>query len=539
MRNQRGRLWLGIGAGVVVLAIAAALIVEWELHQLQPRMRRKVVETLSARFHRPVELDRLTLSMEKDVVVTGAGLRILGLAGEAEQNAEATPAPIITVRSFEFRTGWRELLLPTTRVLDVKVDGLELRVPPKQQRGAMQGALEKQRQPALGLAIDRIECTNAKLVLETNVPEKRPLEFDIGRLVLTDVGPDKALGYEAMLRNPKPVGDVSATGSFGPWHGDDPRDTPLAGSYAFTHADLSSLRGVAGILASTGHFSGTLGMIAVNGAADVPDFRLDVSDHPVPLRADFDVMVDGTTGDTRLEKVNARVLGSVLLIHGAVLRTAKIPGHTTDLHVTMDHGRVQDILTLALKANPPLLRGAMTLREHIVIPPGTSSVTRKLRLDGTFRISNASFNNQQMQDKMNAMSMRAQGKPHMANAQDAQSVGATLDGSFSQDNAVVRVSQLDYRMPGAEMKLDGEVHLVGSTFEFRGVVRTQATASQMTTGWKSLLLSPFDKLLKKNGAGLELPVQVNGVGSTYDLRLNFPHDTRGPGVPPPVIPPVR
>jgi hypothetical protein len=66
-------------------------------------------------------------------------------------------------------------------------------------------------------------------------------------------------------------------------------------------------------------------------------------------------------------------------------------------------------------------------------------------------------------------------------------------------------------------------------------VRTQATASQMTTGWKSLLLTPFDKLLKKNGAGLELPIKVSGTRSTYDLGLDFPHDTKMPGAPPPAV----
>ena len=67
-----------------------------------------------------------------------------------------------------------------------------------------------------------------------------------------------------------------------------------------------------------------------------------------------------------------------------------------------------------------------------------------------------------------------------------------------------------------------------STFEFHGKVRTEATASQMTTGSKSLLLTPFDGLLKKNGAGLELPIKVTGTRSMYDLRLDFPHDMRTP-----------
>jgi hypothetical protein len=98
---------------------------------------------------------------------------------------------------------------------------------------------------------------------------------------------------------------------------------------------------------------------------------------------------------------------------------------------------------------------------------------------------------------------------------------------------VLTVPQLNLTLPGAQMMMNGQIQLVGSTFEFHGKVRTQATASQMTTGWKSLLLSPFDKLLKKNGAGLELPIKVTGTRSTYDLRLDFPHDTKMPAPPVP------
>ena len=77
------------GAVFVVLAIVGAVGVEWGLRQLQPLLRKKVVETLSARFHSPVELDRLELSMGRGCVVTGGGLRILYLAGPTKPDAEA------------------------------------------------------------------------------------------------------------------------------------------------------------------------------------------------------------------------------------------------------------------------------------------------------------------------------------------------------------------------------------------------------------------------------------------------------------------
>jgi hypothetical protein len=524
------RRWFAWTVAVIVgVAMVAVFGVAWGMRQIEPMLRRKVVETLSARFHSPVELDRLSLSMSRGVMVTGGGLRILYLAGPTKPDARPNAPPMLTVDSFEFVTGWRELLRPTTRVVSVKVRGLQVRIPPKEERGvAMPDDPKRRGQPKLGIAVDTIECTDAKVVIATSKPEKKPLEFAISRLVLKDVGAMQPFRYEAVLMNPKPVGQVRSTGHFGPWQDDNPRDTPLDGSYEFTHADLSSIHGIGGILSSTGRFGGTLGSIAVEGVTETPDFRLDVSDHALALDTEFRAVVDGTTGDTRLEAVKARVGRSELTAAGAVTRSEKVPGHTTDLHVVMEKGRIEDMLVLGLKANPTLMRGALALKAHILIPAGPVSVSRKMRLEGTFAIHGAEFNDAQMQQKVDAMSMRAQGKPKLANARDAEVVASSLSGRFSQADGVVEVSELNYEMPGAQAQMDGRVELAESTFEFHGKVRTQATASQMTTGWKSLVLSPFDGLLKKNGAGVELPVKVTGTRSTYDLRLDFPHETRAP-----------
>src|SRR6266851_302434 len=528
------RRWLAWTAAVIVgVAIMAVFGLEWGMRQIEPMLRRKVVETLSARFHSPVELDRLSLSMSKGVMVTGGGLRILSLAGPtklgAQPDARPNAPPMLTVESFEFSTGWRELLRPMTRVVSVKVRGLQVNIPPKEERGvAMRDDPKRRGQPRLGIAVDTIECTDAKVVIETSAPGKKPLEFAISRLVLTDVGAMQPLNYEVVLVNPRPVGRVRSAGHFGPWQDDNPRDTPLDGSYEFTHADLSSIHGISGILSSTGRFGGTLKKIAVEGVTETPDFRLDVSDHAMALHTEFHAVVDGMTGDTWLNAVRARVGRSELTAAGAVMRSERTPGHSTDLHVVMEKGRIEDMLALGLKANPTLMRGALALKTHILIPPGPVSVSRKMRLEGTFAIHGAEFNDAQMQQKVDALSMRAQGKPEQANARDAEVVGSSLTGRFSQADGVVEVSELHYEMPGAQVQMEGRVELVASTFEFHGKVRTEATASQMTTGWKSLLLSPFDKLLKKNGAGLELPIKVTGTRSMYDLRLDFPHDTRAP-----------
>jgi hypothetical protein len=529
-----------VGAGFVMTAILGAIAVVWGLRQIQPMMRKRVVETLSARFHSPVELDRLELSAQRGLIVTGGGLRILYLAGPTETDVRPHAPPMLSVESFEFRTGWRELLQPTTRLVTVKVRGLQVDIPPKRSGPTAPDDPKRRGQSKLGFVVDRIECTDAKLTLETNKPGKKPLVFEVSSLTLTDVGAKKPFHYTAVVVNPKPVGQVQSTGDFGPWQDDHPRDTPLSGSYQFTHADLSSIRGLGGTLSSTGHFSGTLGNITADGVTDTPDFRLDISDHPVPLHTEFHAVVDGTTGDTTLDSVKVELGRSVLTARGSVTRAVGVNGHTTELNVAMDKGRVEDMLTVGLKANPPLLRGALAMKVHFVDPAGPASVSQKMRMEGTFAITGAMLNNPKMQQQLDSLSERAQGKPKLANSQDAEVVGSSLSGSFSVSDATLRLPQFQYLIPGAQLQMSGQFELPTSSFEFHGVVRTQATASQMTTGWKSLLLTPFDKVLKKNGAGLELPIKVTGTRSTYDLRLDFPHSTKGPAtLPPPARTPAR
>jgi hypothetical protein len=84
-------------------------------------------------------------------------------------------------------------------------------------------------------------------------------------------------------------------------------------------------------------------------------------------------------------------------------------------------------------------------------------------------------------------------------------------------NATLLIPSLDYQLPGASVQLDGAYLLDTTAFDFLGHVRTAATASQMVTGWKSLLLKPFDSLLKKNGAGTELPLTITGSHGNYTL----------------------
>jgi hypothetical protein len=540
-------IWLS-RLGAVTLVIVAVLFAagEYVAHRAEPMLRQRVIANLQERFHSPVELDALHVSLLHGLQVSGSGLRIMEIAGPAQPDARpARSSPMLSVNSFEFRTGLRQLFEPTMRIVNVYVQGLEIHIPPKQDRGPLLSDDPKRRgQPRIGLLLDKIVCADAKIVIETSNPGKPPLVFAIRNLTLTDVGLKQPLLFDATLVNPKPVGDIHSTGHFGPWQDDNPRDSPIGGHYSFTNADLGTIKGIAGTLSSTGEYSGTLGEIGVVGSTDTPDFALDVSEHPVALHTDFNATVDGTSGDTRLNSVHATLLHTVLQVNGMVIRSSDmqgsgaegampgdsaqhVPGHFIDINVTSNEARVEDILTLAAKTTPPLMQGALTLKAHLTIPPGHVSVSKKMQVKGTFAIRGATFANANWQDKVDALSERAQGHPKEANAASAPTVTSQMSGSFALANALLHVPGLDYKMPGAQVHLAGDYALSGETFEFEGKVRTQATASQMLTGWKSVVAKPFDGLLKKDGAGLEVPIKVSGTKS--DPKFGVDLDKMGLG----------
>jgi hypothetical protein len=439
---------------------------------------------------------------------------------------------MITVDSFEFQTDFKELFRATTRIVQVNVRGLQLDIPPHgMSRVAGGGETDspdnpkRKGQPKISLVVGKIVCTDSRLVIETSKPGKLPLVFNIASLTLTDVGAKRPLAYDAVLTNPKPVGNIHAVGHFGPWQADEPRDTPIDGDYIFTHADLATFKGIAGILSSNGHFAGALGKIAVKGETDTPDFRLDMSDHPVPLHTDFQAVVDGTTGDTTLQQVNAQLQKTMIHCSGSVFRVGVpatgVTGHDIELSVAIDRGRLEDLLTLATKTSPPILQGYLTTRQHLSIPPGAESVAQRMKLGGTFNLTQATFGSPPMQTKVDEISMRAQGKPQAANAQQATLAVSTVDGTFTQANGKMHFSSLNYAVPGAVIRLKGWYKLQGNAFDFSGVVRTEATASQMTTGWKSMLLKAVDPLLKKNGAGLEIPILISGTKSDPKFKIDL------------------
>src|SRR5262249_34885708 len=150
-----------------------------------------------------------------------------------------------------------------------------------------------------------------------------------------------------------------------------------AGNYDFKDADLGVFDGIGGILHSTGQFEGSLNSISVQGQASVPNFHLKTAGNPIALTTKFDVLVDGTNGNTILKPVIGTIGTTHFTTSGGVIKNEAKDRRTISLDVMMPAGNMRDILTLAMK-DTPFMDGKITLKAKIDIPPLSGKVMQKL-----------------------------------------------------------------------------------------------------------------------------------------------------------------
>ena len=527
---RRVALWLG--SILAVLCVAFLVTGDILLHRAGPILKEKVIETLSTRFDSRVELDGFNVSLVKGFEVWGSGLRLY-------PNQLATTEPMLQVDRFSFHAfGWRQLFATPMYINKVQVNGLSIHMPPKGQRANMPQLShgepgEDKSHGGIKILVGEILVDHADLVIENGKPNKVPLDFVIDQLRLTSVGAGRPLKFHAILVNPKPVGNIDSSGDFGPFDAESPGDTPVSGQYSFSHADLNPLKGIGGMLSSTGIYNGQLNRIEVTGETQTPDFSLDIANRPVPLNTKFHAIVDGTNGDTYLQPVDAWLLQTHIVAKGDVVRVVGGPGHIIHLNVTVGPGRIQDLLRLAVKTEPPLMTGQLQLHTDFYLPPGNVSVTQKLQLKGSFAVMGVHFTNDKFQHDVDQLSLRGQGKAGEAKQEQtamksgdteggtAADVSSNMRGDFVFGGDKLTISALDYTVPGADISMDGVYSLDGEVFDFHGFARLDAHISQMVTGWKSLLLKPADPFFAKNGAGTQVPISVTGTRSEPKIGLDF------------------
>lgn len=496
------RVWRWVVVSVLIAGGLASIAVSLTLRS--SAIHQRVVDLLSDELESEVTLASLDGRLFPRVALVGDGLVI-------RHKGRTDVPPLITTPHFEIAGSPLALLRRPRHLAEIQLEGLEVQIPP----GAADDddSKDNDSKPALprevhDVVIDQVEAPNAKVFLIPRNRSKEPRVFVIHHLVLTSVAPNHSMPFVATVTNPKPMGLIETSGTFGPWHVADPSRTPVSGKFVFEHADLGTIDGLGGILRSEGTFSGPLGRIQVQGETETPDFRVDVGGHAVPLYTRYDAIVDGSNGNTILKRVDATFLNTALVASGAVTDVEGVPGRAIKVDVTMEDGRVEDLLTLVVKSAKPILTGAVQLHASMLLPPGKGSVVDKLDLNGEFGLTRAKFTDTTVQSKVVGLSRRSQGK---ANNEPMGEVVSGLEGRFVLDNGVVRFSRLVFGVPGASVELSGTYGLRSEQLDFTGTLRMRATVSQAAGGgMKSFFLKVFDPFFRKEGAGTLLPIRITG-----------------------------
>ncbi len=529
MRWWPRRLWVGAVLIVLIVVGVGAAVVLYRWHM--PRVRDQIVTILSQQLGANVELGALDVQL-------GAIVRVSGQALVLHHKVYRAGPPLMRIESFVIEAPILAILRKPIHISSVEMRGLRIFIPPRPRKSdddakaddrpvpsdapeaASPGAPSTPQPDANDdagfsrhlrgpspVVIDRLTSTDAELAIASRKPDRPPRLFVIHDLTLTSAAFDRPTRYDAHLTNPKPVGTIRANGTFGPWNADDPSLSPLTGEYAFSKADLSTIKGIGGILESEGRFEGHLERIQANGATKTPDFTLAVGGKPLPLDTVYTAIIDGTNGDTLLKPVRATLGRTHVTADGGVFHTPGKKGRTVELDVVIDDGRLEDILHLAVDSEPPDMKGALTMRTRLELPPGDQSVPRRLYLKGQFRVASARFASNKVQDKIDELSRRGRGRPTDVKVDN---VASDLQGQFELRHGVLKLSRVSFAVRGALIQLQGEYSLVRSTLDFTGTARLNARVSQMVTGWRRFPLKLFDPLFAKDGAGTVVPIRIAG-----------------------------
>jgi len=260
-------------------------------------------------------------------------------------------------------------------------------------------------------------------------------------------------------------------------------------------------------LSAVGNFRGTLNRIDITGQTETPDFTVNTGGHPVLLKTSYHAIVDATNGNTTLDPVDATFLNTSVKAKGGVYEEPSRKGRVIKLDLSIDDGRLEDIMRLAVRAPRAPMSGLLRLTTKFVIPPEKRDIVDKLQLDGHFTIQRGRFTDADVQKKVNELSRRASAR--VTEEPDNRNVGSNFDGRFTLNNSRLALSTVTFDVPGAIVELHGQYGMKREDIAFDGNLYMDAKISQTVTGFKSLLLKAIDPLFRRKGKTV-VPLKISG-----------------------------
>ena len=493
----------GIATGIVVLAI------HW------PFTQDAITKALEEASGRPVQI-RTFSSSYFPPGCTAEGIRFL-----RHKHPEA--APMITVEQLTIQGSFAGLFSSPKRLSAVRVVGMHVTVPPEEHEGGNNRVALNTGPGGNSLAISRITADGAVLEFMPEDPNGKPYVLKIDHLGITDVGSGTPMSYRATLTNTEPPGVIRSEGKFGPWNPTDVGATPVSGTYTYDPIELSHFKSIYGVAHARGQFSGPLSRMETHGSADVSGFRVDGSNHSVPLTTTFQATVNGTNGDVLLNPAVARFRRTRIEVRGWIAGHAGEKGKTASFEIAVPEGRVDDLLYLFAKDQPGMT-GNVTVTGKFLWPPGPRKFLEKIRMDLVFGMNGGRFTSSNTQGSIDRISESAQGEKKKEQDEDQRTVLSQVHGNIQVRNGIATISNGSFEVQGADAAVHGTYGLLDQRVDLHGTLDTRGHLSDTTSGFKALVLKAITPLFKKSGSTRIVPFEITGAYGTTTVGIDWKHD---------------
>jgi AsmA-like C-terminal region len=495
--KSRRKKWLLAGA-VIVMGIVAVVLILFII--FWPFTRDKVLKDLADATSSIVEVKSFQETYFPHPGCVAEGVTFL-------RDRAGKQPPVMTMERLRITGSFWGLF--RKRLSLIQADGMRMFVLP-----LGSGETWPKNKSTSNVVVSKFVTQGATLEFLQRESGKRPLTFAIHQFSIDDLGSSTVMRFKILVANPEPPGEISASGTLGPWHQDGPADTPVSGTYALQHADLGAFHGIGGMLSSDGKVSGTLRNLRVQGATNAADFMVKRSNHPFRLQTSFEALVSGANGDIVLQHVFAHAWHTNLAADGRIAEGPEHKGKTTSLEMFVRDGRIEDVLYIFVQAPQSPLTGTASFAAKTRIRPVAGPFLRKVELEGDFGVNSGRFTNPKTQENVGKLSEHGRGeKDDDPNKPDPERVLSDLKGHVVLKDGTATFSNLSFGVPGALAHMHGTYNLITERIDLHGTLQLETKLSQATSGIKSFLIKALNPFLKNNKRQIPLPVSITG---TYD-----------------------
>ncbi len=507
--------WSVLAPAAIVVGVGAGGFLAWKW----PFTEQKIQRLLESRTGRTVKIGTFQRTYFPPGLIAG-DIR-LTRADKGEQK------PIITVDKFVVKGSWGRLLTLSHVIPQLDVYKLHLLIPPRGPGAdGEKHELVSPKKPGTGaIAITAVSVHEATLdFLPGEAAFQRgntqPYRLVVNELILSDLQNERELGFEAVVNNSLPRGEIHAKGRFGPWDSNEPARTPVRATFSFQNARLSDIPGISGTLQSQGKFSGTLDREEMEGDAIVPDFRVHGSTHTESLRTVFRAMVDVTAGNVVLQQVDTTFGRTTVHAEGTISGVGHPEGKLASLKASVTNGRVDDLEKMFTHSKTPPLTGLISLNTAIRLPSGPARFLERLQMSGDFHTTSGRFTSFKTQDLLNRLKESAKGESKKQQDADGEEVSSQLRSHVVVNGGVARIEHLMLEAPATVARMDGTFNLLSKEVNLQGTLKTDGKLSDSQKGFKAFAVKLITPFLKKNHSTV-VPFEVKGHYGAVTARLDL------------------